>query len=56
MLTINQLIIAKRKEGGLQSSFEEIARWMFKEHGIITTAPWCEHICKEDAKWHTAEK
>ena len=46
---IKRLIIERRKECGmgLCGSHMAIVRWLMREHGILTTAPWVESVLKE---------
>jgi len=51
---IKQLILSRRKryETGLAGRYEAIARWLFKNHNIVTTDVYiCQVIKGEQSKW-----
>lgn len=47
---IKELIRARRRECGigLCGSCEAIARWLFREHNIVTSTSWIADVLSED--------
>lgn len=47
---IRQLVVARRRRFGygLQGGYEQIARWLFREHNILTTDAWICEVIKND--------
>jgi hypothetical protein len=48
-LEINRLIVDRKRECGmgLCGSCEAIARWLFREHNVVTSTSWIAHVIKE---------
>lgn len=47
------LVIARRRECGigLCGSCEAIARWLFREHGIVASTSWIADVLRRDERW-----